>query len=62
MLTGRERGHHGDILRAVAGLAEAGAVRPVLDPRHFGLCDAAEAQAAIEKSTADGKVVIDVQG
>jgi NADPH2:quinone reductase len=62
MLTGRERGHHGEILRAVAGLADAGAVRPVLDPRHFGLSDAAEAQAAIEKGTADGKVVIDVRG
>jgi NADPH:quinone reductase len=62
MLTGRERGHHGEILRAVAGLADAGAVRPVLDPRHFGLSDTAEAHAAIEKGTAEGKVVIDVRG
>ena len=46
----------------MAGLADPGAVRPVLDPRHFGLSDAAEAQAAIEKGTADGKVVIDVRG
>lgn len=60
LLTGRGREHHGEIMREAAALANAGALRPLLDPRHFTLADVAEAHAAVESGTAQGKIVIDV--
>ncbi|MGW3356232.1 zinc-dependent alcohol dehydrogenase family protein [Streptomyces bungoensis] len=60
LLTGRGREHHGEIMREAAALADAGALRPLLDPRHFTLADVAEAHAAVESGTAQGKIVIDV--
>ncbi|CAM2154660.1 NADPH:quinone reductase [Pararobbsia alpina] len=59
MLGGERHAHHGDILREVTRLAEAGKVRPVLDPRHFTLETALEAHDAVEAG-ANVKVVIDV--
>jgi NADPH:quinone reductase-like Zn-dependent oxidoreductase len=60
LLTGRGREHHGEIMREAAALADAGALKPQLDSRHFTLADVAEAHAAVESGTAQGKVVIDV--
>lgn len=60
LLTGSGREHHGEIMREAAALAEAGALRPLLDPRHFTLADIADAHAAVESGTAQGKVVIDI--
>lgn len=60
MLSGRGREHHGEILRAAAALADAGALTPVLDPRRFTLADVAEAHAVVAGGTARGKVVVDV--
>lgn len=60
LLTGRGREHHGEIMREAAALADAGALRPLLDPRHFTLADVADAHAAVESGTAQGKIVIDV--
>ncbi|MFJ1975529.1 zinc-dependent alcohol dehydrogenase family protein [Streptomyces sp. NPDC087903] len=60
LLTGRGREHHGEIMREAAALADAGALKPQLDFRHFTLADVAEAHAAVESGTAQGKVVIDV--
>ena len=37
LLTGKNRAHHGTILRQATRLAEAGQLRPVVDPRHFTL-------------------------
>ncbi|MEU1616064.1 zinc-dependent alcohol dehydrogenase family protein [Streptomyces sp. NPDC005722] len=62
MLTGRGREHHGGILREAATLAEAGALRPLLDPRRFTLATAAEAHAVVERGEGRGKVVVDVAG
>ncbi|WP_055589127.1 zinc-dependent alcohol dehydrogenase family protein [Peterkaempfera griseoplana] len=62
MLTGRGREHHGEILREAAALADRGALRPRLDPRHFTLATVAQAHAAVEAGTTSGKVVIDVEG
>ncbi|WP_035881667.1 zinc-dependent alcohol dehydrogenase family protein [Cupriavidus metallidurans] len=59
MLSGERRAHHGDILRRVAELIEAGKVRPVLDARHFTLDTAMAAHDAVEQG-ANVKVVIDV--
>ncbi|MBW8794799.1 MAG: zinc-dependent alcohol dehydrogenase family protein [Streptomyces sp.] len=60
LLTGRGREHHGEIMREAAALADAGALKPLLDPRHFTLADVADAHAAVESGTARGKVVIDI--
>jgi NADPH2:quinone reductase len=60
LLTGRGREHHGEIMREAAALADAGALKPRLDPRRFTLADVADAHAAVESGATQGKVVIDV--
>ncbi|KIE25838.1 quinone oxidoreductase [Streptomyces sp. MUSC 125] len=60
LLTGRGREHHGEIMGAAAALADAGALKPLVDPRHFTLTDVAAAHAAVESGDTDGKIVIDV--
>ncbi|WP_458248577.1 zinc-dependent alcohol dehydrogenase family protein [Streptomyces sp. MAI_2237] len=60
LLTGRGREHHGEIMREAAALADAGALKPLLDPRRFTLADVAAAHAAVESGSAQGKIVIDV--
>ena len=49
-----------EILREAAALADAGGLRPLLDPQRFSLETVAEAHAAVENGTALGKVVIDI--
>lgn len=58
LLTGEGRAHHGQILREATRLAEAGAIRPLLDPRRFGLETVGDAYTLIEQRQAQGKVVI----
>lgn len=60
MLTGRGREHHGEIMREAATLADAGALTPVLDPRHFTMDTVADAHALVANRTAAGKVVVDI--
>ena len=60
MLTGRLRTRHGEILREITKLAEAGALRPIVDPRRFTLESAQGAHDAVEQGGASVKVVIDV--
>ncbi|MFC7388205.1 zinc-dependent alcohol dehydrogenase family protein [Sphaerisporangium rhizosphaerae] len=62
MLTGRGRGHHGDILREAAALADAGALTPLVDPRRFTLGTVAEAHKLVEAGEATGKIVVDLTG
>ncbi|SCF08402.1 zinc-dependent alcohol dehydrogenase family protein [Micromonospora chokoriensis] len=60
MLTGRGREHHGDILREIARLADAGALRPRLDRRRFTLDTIMDAHRLVADGIAEGKVVVDV--
>lgn len=60
MLTGRGRPHHGAILREAARLAEAGRLRPRLDPHEFTLDTAVQAHQLVESGKAAGKVVITI--
>ncbi|MEU4472086.1 zinc-dependent alcohol dehydrogenase family protein [Micromonospora sp. NPDC023888] len=62
MLTGRGREHHCEILREVAALAEAGAMRPRLDPRTFTLDTVMDAHRLVASGSANGKVVVDIVG
>jgi NADPH:quinone reductase len=60
LLTGEGRAHHGKIMREATRLAEAGRLRPRLDPRRFTLSNATDAHAAIEDQSARGKIVVDI--
>lgn len=60
MLTGEGRAHHGDIMREATRLAEAGTVKPFVDPRRFAFDAVADAHREIEKRSANGKIVIDI--
>ena len=61
LLSGEGRAHHGEIMREATRLAEAGQLRPRLDPRRFNLSSAADAHAAIEDRSAQGKIIVDVE-
>jgi NADPH2:quinone reductase len=61
LLTGEGRAHHGEIMHEATRLAEAGQLRPRLDPRHFNLSSVADAHAAIEDRSAQGKIVVELE-
>jgi NADPH2:quinone reductase len=61
LLAGEGRAHHGEIMREATRLAEAGQLHPRLDPRRFNLSSIAEAHAAIEDRSAQGKIVVDIE-
>ncbi|MBS1167140.1 MAG: NADPH:quinone reductase and related Zn-dependent oxidoreductase [Proteobacteria bacterium] len=60
LLTGEDRGHHGDIMREATRLVEAGKLMPRLHPRRFNLETVGDAYDLIESRQADGKLVIDI--
>ncbi len=60
LLTGKDRKHHGEILREVGALVDAGLLKPRVDPRAFVLDDIASAHEAITSGTAKGKVVVTI--
>lgn len=60
MLTGQGLAHHGDILREVAALVDAGKLTPLLDSVRFPLAETAAAHAHLDSGRALGKVVIDI--
>ncbi len=60
MLTGKGRGHHGEILREAARLAEAGKLVPLVNERRFALETVMGAYALVESGKALGKVVVEV--
>ncbi len=60
LLTGAGRARHGEILREVAALADAGAVRARLDPRTIALDAVGAAYDDLVERRAKGKLVVDV--
>jgi NADPH2:quinone reductase len=60
LLTGEGRAAHGDILREVAKLVEAGKLLPRLDVRRFTFDQAEEAHELVRTGQANGKVVIEL--
>ncbi|MGO6899842.1 zinc-binding dehydrogenase, partial [Rhizobium ruizarguesonis] len=60
LLTGEGRAHHGEIMREMTKLVEAGKVMPKLDPRSFTFADTDEAHRLIEDRQADGKLVVEI--
>ena len=61
LLTGDGKEHHGEILRGIATLAEAGKITPRVDRRRFDLNTVADAHALVESREAEGKVVVDIE-
>jgi D-arabinose 1-dehydrogenase-like Zn-dependent alcohol dehydrogenase len=47
-------------MREAAALADAGELKPLLDPRRFTLDTVADAHAAVENGTARSRIVIDI--
>jgi NADPH2:quinone reductase len=60
LLTAEGRRHHGDILRKAGMLAEAGKLRPHVDPRLFNLETMGDAYRAITERNAQGKLVVSI--
>ena len=60
LLTGKQRAHHGEILREATRLAEAGQLTPRMDPRRFDLHSAELAYEALTNGTAGGKIVVEI--
>ncbi|MFS8931377.1 zinc-dependent alcohol dehydrogenase family protein [Cupriavidus taiwanensis] len=60
MLTGEGRSEHGQVLKEVAALCEAGQLRPILHDIRFNLAQSAQAQALMEAGGVTGKIVVDV--
>ena len=61
MLHNVQRQVHGDILAALAKMADAGALRPVLDDHTFTLEQVGEAHTRLASGQAMGKVVVTVE-
>lgn len=59
MLHDHGREAHGEILRELAGIVEAGGLKPVLDETHYRLADAGKAHERLASGQATGKVVIE---
>lgn len=60
MLTGQGRERYRAILDKAAALVESGALKPLIDPHHFTLDQAAQAHELVEHHKAVGKVVVDI--
>ena len=58
MLYDRGRERHGEILREMAAMVDAGKLRPLIDERRFGFAEAAEAHAHLASGKAIGKIVL----
>ena len=60
LISGQHRAAHGAILTAAAHIAEAGKLKPLMDPKRYTFDTVEEAYLAMENRTACGKVVIDI--
>ncbi|MDR7134390.1 NADPH:quinone reductase-like Zn-dependent oxidoreductase [Lysobacter niastensis] len=61
LLSGRDRAHHGEIMREAARLADAGQLRLRIDQNRFTLNTAEEAYQYLESGDAGGKIVVEVE-
>lgn len=61
LLTNENLERHGEILREMTPLIDAGQLRPLLDPRHFTLDNVAQAHTHLLSGQAIGKIVVDVK-
>lgn len=60
LLTGQGRSKYRKILNDVAKIADAGGLKPLIDPKHFTLESVSDAHAYLESGKARGKVVLTI--
>lgn len=60
LLSGQGRAHHGEILAAAAGLADAGKLRPLVDDRQYSLEQIEEAHHELQEHRNRGKIAVTV--
>lgn len=60
MLYNYKREEHGAILAKLAEIVDDGALKPLLDEKHFGLSDVGHAYDRLSSGQAIGKVVVDI--
>ena len=60
MLHNHKREEHGAILKALAEMAEAGALKPVLDDQTFALEEIGAAHSRLVSGEGIGKVVVEL--
>lgn len=61
MLHNHKREEHGAILAKLAEIVEAGALKPLLDEKQFGLAEVGQAYARLTSGQAMGKVVVEIR-
>ena len=59
MLHNHKREEHGVILKHMAEIVDSGALKPVVDEKHFSLEDIGQAHARLESGKAMGKIVVE---
>ena len=59
MLHNYKREKHGEILKNIAQICQAGALTPVLDENRYSLEEAGEAHSRLESGKAMGKVIVE---
>jgi len=60
LLTGQYREEHGKILTQIANIADAGKLKPLIDPNKFNLQTIKDAHILLESGKAHGKVVVSI--
>lgn len=60
MLYDHKREEHGQILANLSEIVDAGALKPLLDEKHFGFTDIGKAYARLSSGQAMGKVVVEI--
>lgn len=60
MLYDFQRHVHGEVLRTLASIAEAGGLKPILDENQYGLDEVGLAHARLESGEGMGKVVVEI--
>ncbi|MEX3843510.1 zinc-dependent alcohol dehydrogenase family protein [Paraburkholderia sp. BR10882] len=60
LLSGKNRGHHGEMLGEATRLVEAGQLKPRVDSRRFSLNDTERAYEAVADGSAASKVVVEI--
>lgn len=58
MITGQDRARHGDILKNIADLVDAGAIKPLINDERFTFAQANEAHALYASGKHVGKIVL----
>lgn len=60
MIHNQGREAHGQILKELASIAEAGNLKPVLDENHFSLSEIGKAHSRLSSGEAMGKIVVEI--